>query len=153
MDLIEEPYLPKVIAWAISPLSDKLGSYPQLNCKIKFHGDTGDWVSKSGWQSLCLIAAEICRNAGRYANSEFSAEEEQKAFRILHTLEKSILTAYDLETRQLADIQSVNQDITNAAQAIIDLELSYPDDSVAEWKYLFSEWSYGDFSSPGYPPF
>jgi len=54
-------YLPKVLYWCGLEARKKEEVCPKMNSQVKFHGDSGDWISDNGLETLCLIAAEFCR--------------------------------------------------------------------------------------------
>ena len=142
-------YLPKVLYWCSLDFAKKGESCPRMYGEVKFHGDTGDWISNNGFETLCVIAAEICRGSRAVIEDEpFEEEAERLLYDLSRLLEDvgSELHEFPNKARREYEQEEFHHRCVAFTNEILSLKFCYSEDTEKSWSEMFDEWSYGAYS-------
>jgi len=120
-----------------------------MNSQVKFHGDSGDWISDNGFETLCLIAAEVCRGSRAIIENEAFEDEAERLFYDLAELLDEVgseLHECSKESRKAYKLDNFHNRCVDLAQQILEMNFCYAEDINKSWSELFDEWSYGAYS-------
>jgi len=118
--------------------------------EVKFHGDTGDWISGNGFETLCVIAAEICRGSRAVIEDE-PFEEEAETFlydlsQLLEGVGSEIHKSSDKFRREY-EFEDFHRRCVVLTNQILSMDFCYAEETEKSWVELFDEWSYGAYTS------